>query len=260
MTMRRSKSTVFSLAVAAVLAIAPLAAPRPAYALFGVGDIVLDPSNLVQNILTAARTLAMTVNQATQIANQVRSLANELQNLQNMPAALATQLLGDYVNAYNQLQAAWGIVNGLASNLASVTADYNALFPDRSIGPNFTPAQLQTQTQNYVTQVRRELQGVDQITAQIAADMPTQRTNLQTQLGLVQRSSGAKDVMQAQAHIQGQIVTEIAQTNALIMAMNQAQTTLSAQHVQMVEDARRRSADIRVLPPPAPANPANYMP
>ncbi len=47
---------------------------QPAHALFGVGDIVLDPTNLVQNTLTAVRTLE-------QINNQIRQLQNEAQML-----------------------------------------------------------------------------------------------------------------------------------------------------------------------------------
>lgn len=48
----------------------------PAYALFGFGDIVFDPSNYAENIVQAARALE-------QINNQIASLQNEAQMLIN---------------------------------------------------------------------------------------------------------------------------------------------------------------------------------
>lgn len=52
----------------------PLAWAAPAHALFGVGGIVLDPSNLAQNVLTATRTLQQVQNQITMLQNQARHL------------------------------------------------------------------------------------------------------------------------------------------------------------------------------------------
>lgn len=55
--MRTTPSTTLKKSVASVLMVAlllpGLAIPRPAHALFGVGDIVIDPTNLVQNTIGA---------------------------------------------------------------------------------------------------------------------------------------------------------------------------------------------------------------
>jgi len=45
------------------MATTPLTMAPPAHAVFGVGDIVIDPTNLAQNILTAARSLEQINNQ-----------------------------------------------------------------------------------------------------------------------------------------------------------------------------------------------------
>src|SRR2546427_6074210 len=60
--MKTHASKLAALTAACVLA---FGIAQPAHALFGVGDIVLDPTNLVQNTLTAVRTLE-------QINNQIR--------------------------------------------------------------------------------------------------------------------------------------------------------------------------------------------
>jgi type IV secretion system protein TrbJ len=60
-----------------------LASPR-ADALFGVGDVVIDPTNLVQNILTAANTLKQINNQIAQLQNEAQMLVNQAEDLKNL--------------------------------------------------------------------------------------------------------------------------------------------------------------------------------
>ena len=71
------------------IALAPM---QPAYALFGVGDVVIDPTNLAQNILTAARTLEMINNQITQLQNEAQMLINQGRNLANLPHSSLARL------------------------------------------------------------------------------------------------------------------------------------------------------------------------
>ena len=49
--------------------------------------VVTDPTNLVENIISALQNMQTVLNQITQISHEVQSLANQAQNLQNMPAA-----------------------------------------------------------------------------------------------------------------------------------------------------------------------------
>lgn len=65
------RGRVVSFLVVASLAILPAA---PAHALFGIGDIVLDPTNLAQNVLTASRTLQQVRIQARMLQAQVKEL------------------------------------------------------------------------------------------------------------------------------------------------------------------------------------------
>lgn len=65
---------------------------RPAHALFGLGDIVLDPSNLAQNVLTAERTLAQINNQIQQLQNEADMLINQAENLKQLDYSSVEQL------------------------------------------------------------------------------------------------------------------------------------------------------------------------
>ena len=60
-----------------------LATPR-ADAVFGVGDVVIDPTNLVQNTYTAARTLEQINNQVRQLQNEAQMLVNQAEDLKNL--------------------------------------------------------------------------------------------------------------------------------------------------------------------------------
>ena len=66
--------------------------PAPAYAQFGFGGIVYDPTNYAQNVLTAARTLEQINNQIRQLQNQATSLINEARNLASLPTSVLAPL------------------------------------------------------------------------------------------------------------------------------------------------------------------------
>ena len=50
---------------------------------------VIDPANLVQNIISAVHSIATVANQAVQLEHQLQQLANEAQNLQSFPSSLS---------------------------------------------------------------------------------------------------------------------------------------------------------------------------
>ena len=68
-----------------------LAAP-PASALFGVGDVVIDPTNLVQNTYTAVRELEQINNQIVQLQNEANMLVNQAENLARLDYASVEHL------------------------------------------------------------------------------------------------------------------------------------------------------------------------
>ena len=87
--------------------------------------VVIDPANLIQNILTAARTLE-------QINNQIRQLQNEAQMLTNQ----AKNLTGLNFSALNELRSALSATNqliqqaqGLAFNVSQMETEFARLYP-----------------------------------------------------------------------------------------------------------------------------------
>ena len=54
--------------------------------------IVFDPTNYVQNVLTAARSLQQINNQITSLQNEAQMLINQARNLANLPYSSLQQL------------------------------------------------------------------------------------------------------------------------------------------------------------------------
>jgi len=59
----------------------------PANALLGVGDVVIDPTNLVQNIVTATNTLEQINNQVQQLQHEAQMLVNQSEDLKRLDYA-----------------------------------------------------------------------------------------------------------------------------------------------------------------------------
>src|SRR5262245_34307889 len=100
-----------------------LALPVPSFAIFGVGDIVSDPLNLVQNTATALRSWISNANEILQIDNQIQSLAHEVQELARLPLSMV-QEIEDSMATYNNLL---GMAKGIGYSVQSSMAQFEAL-------------------------------------------------------------------------------------------------------------------------------------
>jgi P-type conjugative transfer protein TrbJ len=116
---------------------------------------VIDPANLVENIISAVQNLAAVANQAVQLEHEVQQLANEAQNLQSFPGSQSSNVLGQYLTQYSSLVATMQGIDGIARNLATLTAQYDATFPATSLanGPLSYP-NVMTQLTGWLTQSR----------------------------------------------------------------------------------------------------------
>lgn len=117
------KRKLLGAVAAAALFIAPV---QHAHAIFGFGDVVYDPANHAENILTAARTLQQISNQVRQLANEAQMLVNQAQNLTNLPMSVASELRG----SLNQVDGLIRSARGLAYSVTEIDRTYRRLFPE----------------------------------------------------------------------------------------------------------------------------------
>ena len=111
-------------------ALAFLTASTPARAQFAV----IDPTNLIQNALTAARTLQ-------QINNQIRSLQNEARNLMSLGRSFAPQLLQRIQQIDRLMDSARGVALRVQETRDALQSLYSGDYAGTSVADRARSAQ-----------------------------------------------------------------------------------------------------------------------
>src|SRR3546814_10913467 len=71
--------------------------------------VVVDPTNLVQNTLTAIRTLKQINNQIQQLQNEAQMLMNQARNLASLPSSVVNQLRANLATTERLIAQARGL-------------------------------------------------------------------------------------------------------------------------------------------------------
>ena len=206
---------------------------------------VVDSTNLVQNTISALHSIQTTLNQITQISHQVQSLANEAQNLQSMPPTVASGVITEYTAQFGKLVTAMQSINGIAQNVATLTAQYNATYPNSALaqGP-LSNANIMAQLTAWLNQSRSVYQGAYNTQAQVIASLPADTANVQTLLQTSGSSQGALGAIQAGNQLNGQIAAQLMKMNSQMAATNQAQLNWIAQQTQLIAQAQNVSQGV----------------
>lgn len=107
---------------AALSLVAVPLAPTPALA----WDIVYDPTNYSQNVLTAARSLEQINHQITSLANEAQMLMNQAKQLASLPTSVLSQI----ENNFSQMKRLMGEAEQLAYDVQNIDQQFDATFTD----------------------------------------------------------------------------------------------------------------------------------
>lgn len=110
--------TVLALATAALVSVMPAAHAQ---------WVVIDPTNLTQNILTAARTLEQINNQIKQLQNEAQMLMNQAKNLTSLDYSALNEMRTALANTNRLIQEA----QGLAYEVSRMDQQFARLYPDQ---------------------------------------------------------------------------------------------------------------------------------
>ncbi|MBG7195966.1 P-type conjugative transfer protein TrbJ [Pseudomonas aeruginosa] len=89
--------------------------------------VVVDPTNLVQNTLTAIRTLEQINNQIQQLQNEAQMLMNQARNLASLPSSVVNQLRANLATTERLIAQA----RGLAYDVTSLDREFARLYPEQ---------------------------------------------------------------------------------------------------------------------------------
>jgi len=195
--------------------------------------VVIDPTNLVQNILTAARTLEQINNQIRQLQNEAQMLTNQARNLTRLDFSALAELRAA-LSATNQLiQQA----QGLAFNVSQMETDFRRLYPDSytaAISGMQMALDARTRWRNSLEALRTATQVQSQAVQNFAADERT----LTDLVNRSQSAVGALQAMQATNQLLALQSRQAMQAQQLQITQDRAAALEHARHVAVQERAR----------------------
>jgi P-type conjugative transfer protein TrbJ len=200
------KNPLLAIAAAILMTVMPLAQAQ---------WVVIDPANLVQNILTAARALQQINNQIQQLQNEAQMLTNQAKNLTSLP-----------FSALNQLQSALSATNqllqqaqGLSLNLTQMETQFAQLYPAAYTAA--TPAnQMALDASQHWQNALEALRTAAEVQSQSVQNFASDEQTLSALVNSSQSAVGALQATQA--------------TNQLLAL--QARQAIQAQQLQVTQD------------------------
>ncbi|EYT98410.1 Conjugative transfer protein TrbJ [Pseudomonas aeruginosa PA99] len=206
------KPKLAALVAASVLA---LGVVQPAHAIFGIGDIVLDPTNLVQNTLTAVRTLEQINNQIKQLQNEAQMLTNQARNLASLPFNVVQRLRANLAATERLIAEA----KGLAYDVANMDREFARLYPEQ-YAATVSGDQMYQDAQQRWKNTLSGLHTAMRLQAQVSQNLREDEGVLADLVSKSQSATGALQAMQA--------------TNQLLAL--QAKQSIQAQQLQITQD------------------------
>lgn len=198
-----------------------LAGARPARAQF----TVIDPTNLIQNALTAARTLQ-------QINNQIRSLQNEARNLMSLGASVAPQLLRRLEEIDRLMDAARGVALRVQETREALQSLYGGDYAGTSLAERARQAEARIDASREA--LRSALLMQAQVTEQIRAD----RGTLEALASASQGAQGALAAQQATNELLAFQAEQNMRLQSLLVAQSRAEAIERAREMETRAAAR----------------------
>jgi P-type conjugative transfer protein TrbJ len=193
--------------------------------------IVFDPSNFVENALTAARTLQEIDNQLHQLENEATMLINEARNLASLPFSIVGQLQATLASTTALINRAQGI----AFQLTQAQGQFARFYPE-SYGGNTSGAAMAADALQRWLHSLQALQTTVSMQAQAAQNLSSDEDALAT---LVSQSQSAVGILQA-----AQSTNQLLALHARQMIQDQ-QLRLTQDRSAALEQARTVAAEAR---------------
>ena len=235
---RRVTHPVKSIAASLLLGVAATASmtTAPAHAFPFGGGIVLDPSNLAQNILTATRTLQQVNNQIRQLQNEAQMLINDAKNLVQTaydPTAEINKILGEIDTLINTAKA-------IQYTIADTDRIFKAHFPEDY--SSWSEAQMQTNGELQWKVSRNAFHDALLVQSGIIEGIAKDRTTLNRLLTETKSAQGALAVAQTGNQLLAVDVQQSMQMQQLMAAQYRADALERARRLQIERESKVRTA------------------
>ena len=218
------KKRLLAVAVAALLGVMPVAQAQ---------WVVIDPTNLAQNILTAAHTLEQINNQIKQLQNEAQSLMNEARNLASLPFNVVNRLRSN-LDTTRQLI---GQARGLAFDIQNMDQQFAQLYPEQYAATVSGNRMFQDAHQRWQNTLQG-LQTAMRMQAQVSQNLNQDEGVLADLVAQSQSATGALQAMQAANQLLALQAKQSIQTQQLQLTQGRAASLELARQAAAVERGR----------------------
>lgn len=245
MMIRRPRAALF---VATILSLPVAFSPvfvTPAAAQW----VVYDPTNYVQNVLSAARALEQINNQIQSLQNEAQMLINQARNLASLPYSSLQQLQ----QSVQRTQALLGQAQRIAFDVQQI---------DQAFQSQYGNISLSTSDQRLVADARSRwqntvggLQDALRVQAGVVGNIGTNRAEMAALVGQSQGATGALQATQAGNQLLALQAQQLADLVAVVAANGRAQALVDAERAAAAEQGREQRR--RFLTPGSGYQPGN---
>lgn len=197
---------------------------------------VIDPTNLVQNALNAARALEQVRNQVTQITNQIRQLENDARNLTTLGRTFAP----DIISKLGELDALINEARGLALQVNDTRAALEGLYTGNYRGTDVATRAVQAARQ--LDNARAALQTSLILQARVTEQLAEDSQILSALADASASATGSLSAQQATNEILAFQAQQAMRLQALLVAQSRAEALERAREMEALAQARAQHA------------------
>lgn len=223
------KNHAFTLLAAALIAGAPTARAQ---------WVVVDPTNLVQNVLTAARALEQIDNQVRQLRNEAQMLSNQARHLASLDFSALARLQASLAATRELIEQA----QGLAFTVSKLEDEFARLYPQAYTSAH-SGRQMAGDAQVRGLQALDALRTATRVQAQSMQNLVSDEQALTDLLRRSQSAEGALQAAQATNELLALQARQTIQGHQLRITQDRAVALLEARHLaaeQRAREVRRR--------------------
>ena len=195
--------------------------------------VVIDPTNLIQNTLTAIQTLEQIYNQIKQLENEAQMLRNQARNLASLPSSVVGQLRANLALTQRLIDQA----KGLAYDVANMDKEFKRLYPEQ-YAATVSGDQMFRDAQERWKNTLTGLQTTMQMQAQASQNLKDDEGVLADLVGKSQSAVGALQAMQAMNQLLALQAKQSIQTQRLQLTQDRAASLEQARQAAAAERGR----------------------
>ena len=215
-----------------------LTVPR-ADALLGIGDVVIDPTNLVQNIVTATNTLEQINNQITQLQHEAQMLVNQAEDLKRLDYASIEHLK----RLLERIDTLMRKADEISYEVEESERRYEEAFPESYEDTSNQEMVVQAKDQWRLS--RGSFAGAVQVQSGIVSAIADSKGTLSELVSESQSASGNLSVAQAGNHLIALSIEQQMQMQQLMAAQYRMEAVEASRRAALEEQARVRHERFR---------------